>query len=54
VSSGSRRGFDLRAGYSAYPPYSPAIGTSEQLGLLYGGYSAGGLVTTPLFVRYYI
>jgi MFS family permease len=30
-------------------PYSPAISSDEQLGLLYGGYSAGVLVATPLF-----
>jgi DHA1 family solute carrier family 18 vesicular amine transporter 1/2 len=30
-------------------PYSPAIGGAEQLGLLYGGYSAGVLAATPLF-----
>jgi len=31
-------------------PYSPAQATSEaQLGLLYGGYSAGVLLATPLF-----
>ena len=31
-------------------PYSPAHATSEgELGLLYGGYSVGVLVATPLF-----
>jgi DHA1 family solute carrier family 18 vesicular amine transporter 1/2 len=30
-------------------PYSPALGSTEQLGLLYGGYSAGVLAATPLF-----
>ncbi|HJU17107.1 MAG TPA: MFS transporter [Stellaceae bacterium] len=30
-------------------PYSPAIGSEGQLGLLYGGYSAGVLAATPLF-----
>ncbi|MGH7109373.1 MAG: MFS transporter [Stellaceae bacterium] len=30
-------------------PYSPALGGTEQLGLLYGGYSAGVLAATPLF-----
>jgi MFS transporter, DHA1 family, solute carrier family 18 (vesicular amine transporter), member 1/2 len=30
-------------------PHSPAIGSEGQLGLLYGGYSAGVLLATPLF-----
>lgn len=30
-------------------PYSPALGGEEQLGLLYGGYSAGVLAATPPF-----
>lgn len=30
-------------------PYSPATGSTEQVGLLYGGYSAGILAATPLF-----
>lgn len=30
-------------------PYSPAFSSDEQLGLLYGGYSVGVLIATPLF-----
>ena len=30
-------------------PHSPATGSEGQLGLLYGGYSAGVLLATPLF-----
>jgi MFS transporter, DHA1 family, solute carrier family 18 (vesicular amine transporter), member 1/2 len=30
-------------------PYSPAISSEEQMGLLYGGYSVGVLAATPLF-----
>jgi MFS transporter, DHA1 family, solute carrier family 18 (vesicular amine transporter), member 1/2 len=48
-------GFALFMDYLIYgvviplTPYSPAINSEEQLGLLYGGYSAGVLLATPLF-----
>jgi MFS family permease len=48
-------GFALFMDYLIYglviplTPYSPAISNDEQLGLLYGGYSAGVLIATPLF-----
>jgi MFS family permease len=48
-------GFALFLDYLIYglviplTPYSPAISRDEQLGLLYGGYSAGVLIATPLF-----